>query len=198
MELFLNRTSPFARVARVCAIERGVGDRVTLRWVDPWSDDPALLDAAPLARVPALRIDGGHTITETLLIAQYLDRVGRTGPALFPDDIGPALEVAGLGQGLMEAAFLTVITRNHQGPERDGGVLGRRRQAAILRTLDRLDHLAATAAPRLDIGAIAVGVAIAYLEFRLPDIAVTPSRPSLARWGAALTARDSFRDTAFA
>ncbi|NWO06368.1 MAG: glutathione S-transferase N-terminal domain-containing protein, partial [Alteromonadaceae bacterium] len=47
MELYLNQTSPYARVARICAIEKQLSQDVNLVWVDPWADDTALLIANP-------------------------------------------------------------------------------------------------------------------------------------------------------
>ena len=67
MQLFLNTTSPFARVARVIVLEKGLTDRVDLVWSDPWGNDPALLAAHPQLRIPVLMTNDGHAIAESLL-----------------------------------------------------------------------------------------------------------------------------------
>ena len=54
MQLFLNTSSPFARVARVVALEKGLADQLELVWCDPWNNDPALLAQHPQARIPVL------------------------------------------------------------------------------------------------------------------------------------------------
>ena len=83
MQLFLNTTSPFARVARVVALEKGLADQLELVWCDPWNNYPALLAQHPQARIPVLVTDDGQAIAESLLIAQYLDHMGRV-PRLIP------------------------------------------------------------------------------------------------------------------
>ncbi|WP_198534604.1 glutathione S-transferase N-terminal domain-containing protein [Salinivibrio kushneri] len=59
MELYLNTTSPYARVVRICAIEKQLDD-VKLIWVDPWADDNALLTANPNGKIPVLVTDRGR------------------------------------------------------------------------------------------------------------------------------------------
>ena len=36
MILFTNLTSPYARLARIAVIEKGLADRVEVRVIDPW------------------------------------------------------------------------------------------------------------------------------------------------------------------
>ncbi len=132
MQLFLNATSPFARVARVAALHHGLADQLTLVWSDPWNQDPALLAAHPQLRIPVLVTAEGHAISESLLIAQYLDHIG-SGPALVPADHSAAvLARASVAYGLMESAFNVVIARKYEGTAvADASVLGQRRLAAL-------------------------------------------------------------------
>lgn len=204
MELFLNATSPYARVVRIVALEKGLGDAVTLRWCDPWANDEALLIANPVGRVPALVTGDGQALGESLLIAQYLDAVGDGEPLLPSARQTEMLALAGLGQGLMDAAFHTVIARKHHGAEADASVLGQRRRRAIARTLAALEESLADGerAPgfdptRITLGDIVVVVALDYLAFRLPEIAWPQNLPRLADWHRAVIARDSFLSTRF-
>ncbi|MBB4266583.1 glutathione S-transferase family protein [Roseospira visakhapatnamensis] len=199
MHLYLNATSPYARVARVAALEQGLADAVDLRWCDPWADGDDLLSVNPVGRVPALVTPDGVALTESLLIVRYLDAVGH-GDDLFPAaTLDTVLSLAGLGYGLMEAAFNTVIARKHHGPEADETVLGRRRLRAMDRTLPALArHPAAQGSPgRVTVADIVGAVSLDYVAFRLPNIDWPGSYPALARWHAAVTDRDSFRQTRF-
>lgn len=199
MQLFLNGTSPYARVVRIVALEKGLGDTVALRWVDPWADDAALLAVTPVGRVPVLVTETGTPLTESLLIARHLDTVG-TGPTLFPDGGSEAVpSLAGLGYGLMEAAFNTVIARKHGGPEADETFLGRRRLRAIHRTLDALERRlpADGIGDAVTAGAIVAAVALDYVAFRLPEIDWPTARPGLTAWHGTVIGRDSFRQTRF-
>ncbi|WP_163575523.1 glutathione S-transferase family protein [Halomonas faecis] len=201
MELYLNATSPYARVARIVALERGLTDDVSLRWCDPWVDDEALLAINPASRVPALVTDEGATLSESLLIAQYLNARGN-GIDLLPDAaLAEVLSHTGFGQGLIDAAFTTVIARKNQGAAADESVLGQRRERAIARLLATLEGHERTRKGEpepLMLGDIVVGVALDYLSFRLPEVDWPSRHRRLAAWHRALLGRESFRETAFA
>ncbi|MGO2880852.1 MAG: glutathione S-transferase N-terminal domain-containing protein, partial [Halomonas sp.] len=115
MELYLNATSPYARLVRIVLLEKGLSDAVTLKWCDPWADDPALLKANPAGRIPALVTEEGTTLSESMLIAIYLDSAYPEKPMLPLSRLAEVMHLAGLGQNLMEAAFTTVIARKHNG-----------------------------------------------------------------------------------
>ena len=110
MKLFLNKTSPYARAVRILMLEKGLEDRVELCWCDPWNDDAQLLEANPVGRVPVLITDSGTSISESLLIAFYIDSLNSQ---LSSDNKEDNLHLAGVGQGLMEAAFALVISRKY-------------------------------------------------------------------------------------
>ncbi len=200
MELYLNATSPYARVVRVVLLEKGLADAVTLQWCDPWADDDSLLAVNPVGRIPALVTDDGATLSESLLIAHYLDTLGDGEPVLPMARIEQVLHLAGLGQGLMDAAFTTVIARKHQGAETDDSVLAQRRWRAIQRILDRLEQeVAGHPIPvAVTLGEITVAVALDYLAFRLPEVTGSKKRPRLVTWHARITEGASFHQTRFA
>ena len=198
MQLFLNATSPFARVARIAALEKGLAERVQLVWSDPWNHDPALLAVHPQLRIPVLVTDEGQAIAESLLIAQYLDQIG-TGPALVPPtQCAAVLAQASVGYGLMEAAFAVVIARKYQGTEADASVLGQRRLAALGRTLAQLEQT-----PPRPVGAdfgldqITVAVGLEYVRFRLPALLPADAYPRLHAWLEAARQRPSLHATRF-
>lgn len=85
MKLFYASGSPYARIARVAVRELGLSGtieevKVTLR--DPAS---ALLAHNPGRKVPALQLDDGTVINESLLVLSYLDTRHR-GRKLLPMD----------------------------------------------------------------------------------------------------------------
>ncbi len=199
MELYLNATSPYARAVRVVVLEKGLGDAVGLRWCDPWADDDTLLAVNPIGRVPTLVTDDGVPLTESLLIARHLDSHGGGGSILPAAGLAETLSLAGLGHGLMEAAFNTVIARKHQGAAADDTTLGQRRRRAIDRVLRTLDQRLKDACPAetVTLGDVMVAVALDYLAFRLPEIDWPGSCPGLESWHRRMTARESFRQTRF-
>ena len=199
MELYLNATSPYARLVRIVLLEKGLADTVTLKWCDPWADDAELLKANPAGRIPALVTEEGTTLSESMLIAVYLDSVSPTPPMLPAASRGDVLHLAGLGQNLMDAAFTTVIARKHYGNEIDESELGQRRSRAIQRLLKQLNNELGEKqqASNVNLGEIAIAVALDYLAFRLPEVNWKEEYPRLLAWHAGVTARGSFQETAF-
>lgn len=183
MQLFLNATSPFARVARVAALEKGLADQLELVWSDPWNQDPALLAAHPQLRIPVLVTPEGQAISESLLIAQYLDHIG-SGPTLVPvDQTAAVLARTSVAYGLMEAAFSVVIARKYDGAAvADASVMGQRRLAAIARVLAQLESAPPAQQAPLTLDVLCTAVALDYVRFRLPQLLPAAHYPQLHVW----------------
>ena len=196
MRLFLNATSPFARVARVIALEKGLSPELV--WCDPWANDPALLAVHPQGRIPVLLTDDGHAIAESLLIAQYLDAQGQ-GPSLLPaTTMAATLARTSVGYGLMEAAFSTVIARKHDA-NADATLMGQRRLAAMQRALASLEQtLPASPADAITLDQLVVAIAVEYVNFRLPGTITQAQQPQLCQWVQDMAQRPHLAATAFA
>ena len=199
MKLLLNATSPYARFARIVMLEKGLQSQVELVWVDPWNNDATLLAANPVGRIPALIMDDNVAISESLLIAQMLN--GLTGKDESVDlsaKTSAQLSQLGLGIGLMDMAFNSVINTKYYGDEINNTYLGERRFAAIERTLQQLDIvLAENQHTDLSLADIAVAVALDYIDFRLPQLEVDKLFGNIALWRKTLSGRESFFTTAF-
>jgi glutathione S-transferase len=199
MKLYLNKTSPYARLVMVVAHEKGLDAKMELAWTDPWASPAELLAANPYSKVPALVTDAGVPIVDSACICQYLDDIGE-GSRLLPQGRSErllALKKYGLGRGLIDAAFgVTIERRFHDA----GGqlALADRWLAAIGRALVSLEHdeelLAANGT--VDLGDLALGVGLSYAEFRLPEVQWKSSSPRLLGWADRLAARPSMRSTA--
>ncbi len=176
MKLFFNKPSPYARKVRVVVHEKQLAERIDCQEVDPWADPQTLLAATPIGKVPALIADDGTLFTESGTIAEYLDSVG-SFPSLLAGDRFAVLARAALAQGLIDAAFGSVIERRRPAERQWGDWLERLRRA-IDRTLPRL----AVSEGRFDLGDISTACALAYMDFRLPEIAWRASHSRLAAW----------------
>ncbi|MCB9957881.1 MAG: glutathione S-transferase N-terminal domain-containing protein [Rhodospirillaceae bacterium] len=198
MKLFVAPTSPYARKTLVFLHEKGAADRVEVVRVDPWSDPPELHGVAPAGKVPVL-VTGEGALSESWAICAHLD-VALAGPSLVPDD--PAarfacLRLAGLAQGLMDAAFAAVIeTRRPAGEQSPGWIA--RQVAAVRRLVAALEAGAVDLERPFDLGALSVATALAYLDFRHGDLGWRQAAPVLARWQDGAAARPSLKATAFA
>ena len=65
MKILSNTTSPFARVARIALIEKGVLAE-GLRMMNPWGEDAEMARLNPASRVPTLELPSGVPLTESL------------------------------------------------------------------------------------------------------------------------------------
>ena len=200
MDLFLNSSSPFARLARVVAIEKGLIDRIELVWCDPWNNDANLLAHHPQARIPVLVTEEGHAIAESLLIAHYLDGLSPATPVVPHAHASAVLARTSVAYGVMEAAFKLVIARkNEGGAAADASVMGQRRLAAIARALTLWEQQVPQPLDgAITLDQIACAVALSYVQFRLPALLPDTSYPQLCQWLAQAAQRESLASTRFA
>jgi glutathione S-transferase len=193
MKLFYNPPSPYAREVMVVIHEKNLLSRVELCAVDPWTDPADLIALNPIGKVPTLVTDEGVSLTESLMISEYLDQLG-TGPSL----AGLAGSIrdtqvmarAALAHGVIDAAFNTVLERRRPAQSKCAAWIERQR-AAIERTLPHLHPERG----RFDLGDITTACALAYLDFRLSEIPWRGSLPPLADWLDEVGERPSMRAT---
>lgn len=195
MKLYLSSTSPYARLVAAAIIEKGLSDRVERVLVDPWASGEEILRVNPASRVPALEVEEGAVITESLLIVTYLEGVAPT-PALIPAaGAARVLRKVGLGHGLVDSAVGIVATRKFH-PEFAPGPLHARRIEAIRRSLSVLDQTLRPVSDRPDLGDLAAAVALGYLDLRFStELPWRADYPALERWYAEIAQRPSLRET---
>lgn len=189
MKLFYNPPSPYARKVLVTAHEKGIAEKIELYKVDPWIDPNDLLAATPLAKVPALVTDKG-LVTESTIICERLDQMG-DGPSLLAPDRMEVLQRTGLAQGLIDAAFASVIERRRP-KERQWDDWVKRQHSAIQRALPMI---AVPPVYRFDLGDISIACALAYLDFRVSEMSWRKPRPELAAWLDEVSERPSMQST---
>ncbi|WP_217522568.1 glutathione S-transferase family protein [Vibrio metschnikovii] len=192
LTLYLNATSPYARLVRICALEKQI--LLNLAMVDPWGSPDTLLQVNPAAKVPVLITDAGVALSETLLILQYLDIHSPCAPRM--DDNEQVMQWLGLGQALMDSAFQTVIANKYN--ELNGGKLAQRRHRAIERILTQLEsEYLLLIRGTLTVAHYSIAVGLAYLDFRLSELNWQTAYPQLASWYADIVQRPSFQQTQF-
>ena len=193
MRLYYSTTSPYARIARVALAEKGFGE-VDGALTDPWRDEPGLLAANPSARVPALVLDSGLPLSESLLIVLWLE-TRHPVPSLLGPTPDRAISKAGVAMGAIDAAAALIIGRRLD-PRIDESPLGKRRQRAIANAFERLE----ADPPRLadgvaDLAVIAAVVLVDYIRFRFAEAAWLPAVPGLDALAAQARERPSFAHT---
>ena len=164
---------------------------VHLNFVAGEHKSPAHLARHPLGKIPALERDDGPALYDSRVICRFLD--DRAAANLYPAQrLWEVLTLEATADGIMDAAVLMVYEsrvrpeENRFAPWVDG------QWAKIGRALDALDQrwLSHLNGP-LDMGQIAVGVALGYLDFRHADRGWRSGRPGLAAWAAVFAERPS-------
>ncbi|WP_192458968.1 glutathione S-transferase N-terminal domain-containing protein [Musicola keenii] len=136
MQLYLNETSPFSRVVVATALLSHCSP-LTFIWVDPWNSPINLKSVNPFCLIPALELDNGVALTESLCICQYL--IATYQPqALRQVDSAQAHEIKHLGvaKTLMEIAFRTAVLARYT--ENDNALI-QRGQAGMMAALKQLN-----------------------------------------------------------
>lgn len=197
MKLIGNYTSPYVRKIAIILLEQN--KTVEFINLSPWEPDSAVTRYNPLGKVPALVDDSEHCWFDSPVIAGFLLQDDDSG--LLPHAAGERLAVRQLeavADGIMDAALLAVRERQrpieHQSPQE----LLRQRQH-IERALDWLEQSLAAdsiATNPLNIGLIAVGCALDYLNYRRVIVGWCAERPRLVQLVTELLLRDSFARTA--
>jgi glutathione S-transferase len=181
MQLFFSPGSPFARKVRVLVRERGLLSEVQETALSPHDDAPELLRTNPPGKVPAL-LTPELTLFDSPVICEYLDDLGH-GLHLVPAhgiERITALRSQALADGLMDAAVAIVLERRRPSAMQSPHWLRRWR-----RVMERAVHALDDDMPApagFDIGAIATACALAYLDYRFPDLEWRDTYPSLATW----------------
>jgi len=193
MQLISSPASPFVRKVRVLLIETGQEGEVEQIDVSTTPLAPAaeVTAANPLSKIPALIRPDGPTLYDSRVVTRYLD--ARKGGTLYPDArIWEVLTLEATADALLDAAVLMVYEgRCRPDDKQDKGWLDAQ-WSKIEGALDALNarwisHLAGP----LDMGQIAVGCALGYLDFRHPDREWRKGRDELDDWFAVFSQRDS-------
>jgi len=199
MRLIGSPTSPYVRKVLIVAHETGMASRLEVvnGSGTPLAPHAETIAVNPLGKVPCLLRDEGPALFDSRVICQYLNAVGGGDLAPEGDARWTSLTLEAIGDGILDAALLTVYETRLR-PEEirfDPWVEGQK--AKVNRALDHLETrwTAALSGP-LTLGSIAVGAALGYIDFRNIVGDWRATRPSLARWSESFLARPSVLATA--
>jgi glutathione S-transferase len=194
MKLHWSPRSPYVRKVMIVAHELGLADRLqTVRTVVGGTmPHIELMHDNPLGKIPTLVLADGTIIYDSPVICEYFDTL-HNGPKLFPDwpDRLTALRRLALGDGMLDIA-LAWLGERFRPREKQSEPHMTLWQAKMRCCIDALQQEAdALAEGRFTIGHIAIGIALAYLDFRFADLNWRDGHPRLAAWHATFDARPS-------
>lgn len=186
MKLFSSSHSPFVRKVRVTAAVLGIDGQIEI--IDtpttPVATDPALADANPLGKIPALVTGDGATFYDSRVICEYL--ISLAGDDTLLPAPGPArwtvLRQQALADGLMEAAILRRYESALRPEDKRWVDWDQAQKSKIERALDAFEAGVDGLEGEPTIGIIAAGCALGYLDLRFADEGWRRGRPKLAAW----------------
>jgi glutathione S-transferase len=198
MKLHWSPRSPFVRKVMIVLYEAGIEDQVTLVRTPVAMDQPNLdlVPDNPLIKLPTLVLDDGTPVYDSRVICAYLNEASNAG--LMPKDARARLVAErrqALGDGLMDALLLYRQERN-KAPERQTPAWIEAFDLKARAVLDSLENEAPDLARTpLDLGLIAIGCALSYLDYRFADMPWRNGHPALAEWHREFCARPSVSRT---
>ena len=170
MKLLYTKRSPFARKARIIALEKAIP--MELVDEDLQNKSPLLLKMNPLGKVPTLILDNGETVFDSPVICQYLDDLNNAS-IMIPKDPKKRIEVLkweAFADDLMVAAINMYMEKvRHPSDFHQKFVAAqedniKNAYAYIEKNVDQLKEF--------NLASVAVASAISYVQFRLPQFKV--------------------------
>ena len=194
MKLYYAPASPFVRKCLVVAAELGLRDRIELvtAAAHPVNRDKNVVAHNPLGKIPTLITDDGSVLYDSRVICEYLNILGdgnlipRAGEARWT-----VLSAQALADGVMDAAVLTRY-ETFARPEAlrwQDWITGQLEK--VTSGLDALESRAADFGDRVNLGTIAFGCMLGYLDFRFASFGWRDGRPKASAWFEWFGARDS-------
>jgi len=198
MKLYITPGSPYARIARVVILEKGLEGRVEIIVAQTRFADSPYYGINPSGRVPYLIRDDGVGLEESAVICAYLDHLDGNPAFDLPagDQAWEARRLESLARSMLDG--LAVWSREIVRPlnERSPTVLQHEahrsgRMADLWEA--EIGHPQMRGA--LNLAQITLACALG-LEARNPDLHWRPGHPKLRDWFGHVAARPSFAATA--
>lgn len=201
LKLHWSPRSPYVGKVMIAATEMGLRDRIeTVRTVVSATQPVESFFADnPLNKIPTLILEDGTALFDSRVICEYLDTL-HNGRKLYPTDARErllAIRNLAFGDGLVDVGMMRMGERRKPEAQRTPEIVAsneRKTQEAV----DRLERDVSMLTERpYDIGHVAIGTALAYFDFRLPDDNWREGRPALAAWHAEFMERPAVQANRF-
>jgi len=202
MQLIFSPASPYARKVHACLVE--TGQKPDFEFVavktGPSAVAPEVRAANPMGRLPALIRPDGPAIYDSRVITRYLDARARDngGAGLYPDSrLWEVLTLEATADGILDSALSIVYESRFRPVEHQSedwkDAQWDKIAHAVKAVNDRwMGHLAGP----IDMGQIALGCALGYLDFRLDARGWRKGNDALDDWFAVFSERPCMKQTA--
>ena len=197
MKLYITAGSPYARMARIVVIEKGLERRVEIIAAQTRVADSPYYRINSSGRVPYLIRDDGVGLEESAVICAYLDHLDGDPSFQLPteDQAWEARRLEALARSMLDG--LAVWGREILRPQNERSPTLLRHEAARSQRMadlweKELDNPLMHGAPNM----VQITLACALgLEARNPDLHWRPGHTKLCDWYSAIAARPSFAAT---
>ena len=198
MKLYITPGSPYARIARVVILEKGLESQVEIIAAQTRLVDSPYYRINPSGRVPYLIRDDGVGLEESTVICAYLDHLD--GNPAFDLPAGElawaARRLEALARSMLDG--LAVWSREILRPQDERSPTVHQHEAQRSQRMADLweaeiNHPLMRGA--LNLAQITLACALG-LEARIPDLRWRPGHPKLCEWFGRIAARPSFAATA--
>lgn len=159
----------------------------------PVNRDQEIIAINPLGKVPTFFTDAGEALYDSRVICEYLNSIAHG--SLFPSESERwgTLTLQSLGDGILDAALLAryedvARPESFKWPEWRAAQLDK-----VETSLAMLNANPNKIEGRVDIGTIAIGCALWYLDLRFPDLGWRDRYPEVANWYEKYSERPSMK-----
>ncbi len=193
MLLYYSKTSPFARKVRVLLSEHELTNRVQLKLASVLEDVSSTPN--PLGKIPCLVTPDGEAMFDSPVICEWIEAYAMGADLERNAEYWCIQKLQALGDGVMDAAFNTVMEGNRPDAEQSAFWTARWR-GAIERGVAEMASLVTPVGPQMDRGQVTAACMLGYLDFRITAFDWRAAHPSLAKWYEPVSGRDSMISTA--
>lgn len=199
MKLVISLTSPYARKARIMALEKNLDVEVK---VDvPWNEDTGVIKLNPLGKVPVLITQDGETLYDSRVVVEYFDNF--PGKNFIPEEKPQRIAVKqleALADGIMDASLALFAERRKRPTELQHPWWIDRQFAKVHRGLALLEQKIENKnyffGDQLTLADMAIASAIGYVGLRFSDdFTWQELYPNLERFYNFMLERPSFKQT---
>ncbi len=191
MKLLYTPNSPYARVARICALR--LQSQLAFETVAIREQADRILAINPAAMVPTLVLDDGSFLTETRLICEYLEHSG-AGGFLAPRNDLPRRHWEGLINNFLDGVAVWIREIRRPPGEQSPGVIGLELDRAA-RCFEYFERHWDMDAIDLTYASAMLASAIELIDTRT-DWNWRERAPAMAAWYQAISADELLRRTA--
>jgi len=160
--------------------------------------DPAdsVVAINPVGRIPALVTEDGQALVDSRVICRYLNH--RAGASLYGSGDGefPIIAREALAEGMIDSSLLVAYEGRMRPEELRHQPWVEGQTAKASRGISAFNARVGELGGDLSIDKIALGCALGYADFRLPDLGWRDDNAALAAWYADFSQRPSMVATA--